>query len=529
MDIFISYFVFQEAKCPVLFCINIKYKLNQQQIQRRVQQAQILRNRIATMQNRGASSTVAQAIPKSSNSSSQPSPDGQVHLSLHSPQSSIGMKPPAGPPVGALQAVQQIQATAARQTAPHAAAAFTNYGKKIPNVSLPASNTGAMTTAQPIQTQVRKPVSQIMSGIPNRIINMGNVRSWESSGYAHNLQTQPQHASQTIIRQPSQIMRPSNMANCGNPTLGPSQSIPNAGPRGNMRFSEAYQQLLQTLKSASTPQQQQRVLAIFKANPDLMSYFIKQRATNQQQQSQQMTTNKGNAIPSPHQNVSLNQQQQHLLGMQRQEQQFNKFLQPQPPMYPQHQQMSVSENFGQQGFQSDNTQLQFQKQPQTKLMASSTYPSGSLQQDIIVHQQSVFPLASQQQLSSFSQCVKSPPPYAVSLTQPVHSPQPAASPRTQNHPTASPRQQPVPSPHYPVQTLSPHQSLPSGTSGHSGSDQIVNNDMMRSHLTNPAPSNSNAANQLQSPANQEPDLSCRDGGLVPLAQNEQLDKYIQNL
>jgi len=38
-----------EQKCPVPYCINIKHKLRQQQLQQRLQQQQILRRRIATM------------------------------------------------------------------------------------------------------------------------------------------------------------------------------------------------------------------------------------------------------------------------------------------------------------------------------------------------------------------------------------------------------------------------------------------------------------------------------------------------
>ncbi|XP_022538658.2 histone acetyltransferase p300 isoform X1 [Astyanax mexicanus] len=43
----------QENKCPVPFCLNIKHKLRQQQLQHRLQQAQMLRRRVATMQRAG--------------------------------------------------------------------------------------------------------------------------------------------------------------------------------------------------------------------------------------------------------------------------------------------------------------------------------------------------------------------------------------------------------------------------------------------------------------------------------------------
>nr|7OSW_A Chain A, NCBD [Homo sapiens] len=44
----------------------------------------------------------------------------------------------------------------------------------------------------------------------------------------------------------------------------------------------ALQQLLQTLKSPNSPQQQQQVLHILKSNPQLMAAFIKQRSQQQQ-------------------------------------------------------------------------------------------------------------------------------------------------------------------------------------------------------------------------------------------------------
>ncbi|RVE69195.1 hypothetical protein OJAV_G00075480 [Oryzias javanicus] len=43
----------QENKCPVPFCLNIKQKLRQQHLQHRLQQAQMLRRRMATMQRAG--------------------------------------------------------------------------------------------------------------------------------------------------------------------------------------------------------------------------------------------------------------------------------------------------------------------------------------------------------------------------------------------------------------------------------------------------------------------------------------------
>lgn len=58
----------QENKCPVPFCLNIKQKLRQQQLQHRVQQAQMLRRRVASMQRTGQPLIgVSEGLPSPSN------------------------------------------------------------------------------------------------------------------------------------------------------------------------------------------------------------------------------------------------------------------------------------------------------------------------------------------------------------------------------------------------------------------------------------------------------------------------------
>lgn len=49
-------------------------------------------------------------------------------------------------------------------------------------------------------------------------------------------------------------------------------------PAGNQMHKQALQQLMQTLRSPHSPEQQQQILSILKANPQLMAAFIKQRA-----------------------------------------------------------------------------------------------------------------------------------------------------------------------------------------------------------------------------------------------------------
>lgn len=50
-----------------------------------------------------------------------------------------------------------------------------------------------------------------------------------------------------------------------------------AATGGSGLHKQALQQLMQTLRSPQSPEQQQQILAILKSNPQLMAAFIKQR------------------------------------------------------------------------------------------------------------------------------------------------------------------------------------------------------------------------------------------------------------
>lgn len=49
------------------------------------------------------------------------------------------------------------------------------------------------------------------------------------------------------------------------------------GTGGSGLHKQALQQLMHTLRSPQSPEQQQQILAILKSNPQLMAAFIKQR------------------------------------------------------------------------------------------------------------------------------------------------------------------------------------------------------------------------------------------------------------
>ncbi|XP_076316110.1 CREB-binding protein-like isoform X2 [Tachypleus tridentatus] len=227
----------QEAKCLVPFCLNIKHKLRQQQLQQRVQQAQILRRRIAsmaTMQNR----PVAGQLPQPGSSSSEPSSEASTPNHVHPP--GVGLKPTTvGPPAGALQAVQAVQAAAARQQTPHlvGAGAYQKGGPVTP------SPTNANTLMPNTQGQ-----PQMVQLAQSRLAGLNNNR-WDGPQPSYAQQVPPQQTQmadqQLGIRQPAQMMG----AAPGNPSvaMGPPPGMQrNAAhvPQGYLSYCRCYVCLL---------------------------------------------------------------------------------------------------------------------------------------------------------------------------------------------------------------------------------------------------------------------------------------------
>ncbi|XP_009869101.1 PREDICTED: LOW QUALITY PROTEIN: histone acetyltransferase p300-like, partial [Apaloderma vittatum] len=80
----------QENKCPVPFCLNIKHKLRQQQLQHRLQQAQMLRRRMASMQRTGVVGQ-QQGLP-SPTPATPTTPTGQQPPKPQTPQPQAGIQ-----------------------------------------------------------------------------------------------------------------------------------------------------------------------------------------------------------------------------------------------------------------------------------------------------------------------------------------------------------------------------------------------------------------------------------------------------
>ncbi|XP_042588263.1 LOW QUALITY PROTEIN: CREB-binding protein-like [Cyprinus carpio] len=83
----------QENKCPVPFCLNIKHKLWQQQIQQRLQQAQMMRRRMVLMQGRG----MPPSLPSPTTSGGPGTPNSQQLQQPNTPQASQSLAQPASP------------------------------------------------------------------------------------------------------------------------------------------------------------------------------------------------------------------------------------------------------------------------------------------------------------------------------------------------------------------------------------------------------------------------------------------------
>ncbi|KAL0268194.1 UNVERIFIED_CONTAM: hypothetical protein PYX00_010225 [Menopon gallinae] len=285
-----------EQKCPVPFCLNIKHKLKQQQLQHRLQQAQLLRRRMAVMNTR--------AKPTATPSSQAVSPvSGQnVMLPMQSPHQGIGLKPGTQtPPPNVLQVVKQVQAEAASQQVPHGIYGKVNppQGVMPPPIQQRMGNMGQhllpmdqWTPRYPGNSQqqpnnigpgIRQPGQQMMP--QQQIVQQVTPQQPQAQQQQQQPPPQQQPQQQQQPQPPPQQMmgglRPGTA-----PGMPPGPQVQVSG--GTSLPKLALQQLLQTLKSPSSPEQQQQILSILKSNPQLMAAFIKQRQSfqNQMQQGQ---------------------------------------------------------------------------------------------------------------------------------------------------------------------------------------------------------------------------------------------------
>ncbi|XP_062846671.1 CREB-binding protein-like [Trichomycterus rosablanca] len=297
----------QENKCPVPFCPNIKHKLRQQQLQHRLTQVQMMRRRMATMQGRAG----PQSLPSPPPPTQQPrQPHAQPAVTPAAPAASPAYpgtpcddvrQPSRGKPgtrasplhrnPSPLPRLQQAHQNPPQQQAPqpqHPPPAAVEAARQIEMVAQAQQNrtyrvapNGLSADQQPQRTPgpTRPPPQAVGPGGPRVVPNQ-----WVAPGAQ-----QAQRPAVPTRRQPSlpqqQPSLPQQLSTV--PTQG--QRLPQTPRRPPAVAPGALQDLLRTLKSPSSPQQQQQVLNILKSNPQLMAAFIKQRTARYQanQQPQQ--------------------------------------------------------------------------------------------------------------------------------------------------------------------------------------------------------------------------------------------------
>uniref|UniRef100_A0A672QN56 histone acetyltransferase n=1 Tax=Sinocyclocheilus grahami TaxID=75366 RepID=A0A672QN56_SINGR len=306
----------QENKCPVPFCLNIKHKLRQQQLQHRLQQAQMMRRRMATMQGRAMPQSLpsppASTAPSTPTSHQQPNtPQTPQPLSNQPTTPNAGVMSPAypnaprkgqpppqasqgkpGPQPPAQQPPQQQPPPMAVKMARHIemvaqAQHQQNYRMTMNGLPMNHQQPRMPGSMQLPMQHVGPRGQQVMPQIPQGQWTRGPQPGMQA---AQQQVAPPQTTPQTMPIQrpmmPQQAAQPRMMV----PTQGPR---PQALQRPGAIAPNALQDLLLTLKSPSSPQQQQQVLNILKSNPQLMAAFIKQRTAKyhanqpQQQQAQQ--------------------------------------------------------------------------------------------------------------------------------------------------------------------------------------------------------------------------------------------------
>uniref|UniRef100_A0A673NB61 histone acetyltransferase n=1 Tax=Sinocyclocheilus rhinocerous TaxID=307959 RepID=A0A673NB61_9TELE len=339
----------QENKCPVPFCLNIKHKLRQQQIQQRLQQAQMMRRRMALMQGRGMPPSlpspttsggpgtpnsqqlqqpntpqtsqslanqpqqthpnVAGMVQTFPNQPSTPGPQGKPgpqSSPLPQQQSPLPMPPQQQPQPSpqqqqALKVAKQIEMmTKVQQQQQHQQQQQQQQDYRM-NV-----NVNGMPMNQP---RMMTPMQMMAPRGPQMVQNM-QPGQWPAGmqGSMQNPQAPPpqqvppqqmamapQQSQVVQTPQQAQMMQRAMMQQQQQPrqmqaVMPPQQAQPQAPQQQGMQqrgvtssiAPGALQDLLRTLKSPSSPQQQQQVLNILKSNPHLMAAFIKQRTAKYQ-------------------------------------------------------------------------------------------------------------------------------------------------------------------------------------------------------------------------------------------------------
>ncbi|XP_068098213.1 histone acetyltransferase p300 [Hyperolius riggenbachi] len=308
----------QENKCPVPFCLNIKHKLRQQQLQHRLQQAQMLRRRMASMQQRTGIVGPQQGLP-SPNSAGPTTPTGQQPPTSQTPQpqSQPSLQPQQAPPSNippyGMQRAQSSNSMSQGKAVGQVTPPTPPLGGSVQHSGPPpAAVEVAMQIQRAAETQRQMAKSQIF---PRPMMNSHQMQPMTAmqstgistqqgprgpilmdSGMGPSGMSQPQQP--TLPPQPpwvqsglsqSQVMQPNMqrppimpVPQAQQMNINPQAGIGQVSGTGQAKQGSlphaALHNLLRTLRSPSSPMQQQQVLNILHSNPQLLAAFIKQRA-----------------------------------------------------------------------------------------------------------------------------------------------------------------------------------------------------------------------------------------------------------
>ncbi|XP_066511309.1 CREB-binding protein-like [Hoplias malabaricus] len=569
----------QENKCPVPFCLNIKHKLRQQQLQHRLQQAQMMRRRMATMQGRAMPQSLPSPPPSTAPStptahqqpntpqtpqplSNQPAtpsagvmsptypnaprnsqPTSQAPQGKPGPQASPlhQQQSPLPQPQQPQQQPQQLQQQQPSQQQQHPPLAAVKVARQIEMVAQAQQNQNYRMAINGIPMNHQQPQQQPQQRMPGPMqpppMQMGprgpQVMQPMAPGQwpgppQPGMQAAPPQQQQVAPQQPTPMQRPMmpqqpQQQRMMVPAQGQRPPTPQ---RTGTIAPNALQDLLRTLKSPSSPQQQQQVLNILKSNPQLMAAFIKQRtakyhASQPQQQQQQamqpamqaMTAMQGVQRPGMPPQQPQQQTTQgiaalgtqimnpaHANNTQLQEMYRRQLLRQQQ----QQQQAVMPQALGQfpqaQGAAASYSQLRMQQQQQQMAMQGQLPPMAQMGQPGLgmdTNTQSLLQRMQQQQQAVLKPPIGSPAqpspmspqahllptqtqgshlaaqPMASALGNQVRSPAPVQSPRPPSqqpppHSSPSPQIQPQPSPQHappPPHSGSPHPGLAASMPG----------------------------------------------------------------
>ncbi len=296
-----------EAKCMVPFCQNIKQKLKQQQLQQRVVQAQSMRRRMALMQRSTGVSQVSQnSTPAPSPMIAPPAPgdkaDGKAQAPLPAIEAARAAEQAAQRQViGAQMSQPQLQQVPPQQPGLINAQPPNTQPMLVSHAMTHPQSTATLTPQPQGLPQQQQRLPSTMQGtisVPNSmqpmLPSLGDPRNWQQTqptppSYPGPPQQQPQRQLQPTQRLPNPnltvpvqgpgVPNIQQQQTPGAPISQPGVMNPPQGPRGQVP-QQALQQLLQTLRSPSSPAQHQEVLNILKSNPQLMAAFISRQVGN---------------------------------------------------------------------------------------------------------------------------------------------------------------------------------------------------------------------------------------------------------